>query len=245
MVKAGRVPEHVAIIMDGNGRWARQRGLPRLAGHRAGVEAVKRTVEAAGKAGIRYLTLFAFSTENWKRPAREVKGLMKLLVHYAANELETLRSNNIRVRVIGDIYSLPEEVQEAVKKCERATKDNTGLTVILALNYGGKWDIVHACKKLCEKVARAEIRPEDVDEELLSKELATVGIPDPDLVIRTSGEKRISNFLLWQCAYSELWYTDVLWPDFGSKEMAQALMEFGRRHRRYGGLEKTRGRTYS
>ncbi|MEW6244917.1 MAG: isoprenyl transferase [Bacillota bacterium] len=231
--------------MDGNGRWARQRGLPRLAGHRAGAEAVKRTVEAAGKAGIRYLTLFAFSTENWRRPAREVKGLMKLLVDYAANELETLRSNNIRLRVIGDTRPLPEEVQQAVEKCEAATEGNTGLTVILALNYGGRWDIVRACRKLCEKVARVEIKPEDVDEELLSKELATVGVPDPDLVIRTSGEKRISNFLLWQCAYSELWYTDVLWPDFGRSEIEQALRDFGRRHRRYGGLGKTRGRNNS
>ena len=227
-----RLPAHVAIIMDGNGRWAKKRGLPRSAGHRAGVERVRTIIQVSSDIGIRYLTLFAFSTENWKRPTDEVDTLMSLLVEYLVKELPELHAKNARIRTLGDIPALPEELQKEIARAVETTKDNTGLTVNMAINYGARQELVEAVRR-----ALADgLRPEDVDEEWISSALYTAGEPDPDLMIRTSGEARISNFMLYQLAYSEIYLTDTYWPDFDEAEYAKALADYAGRSRRFGGL---------
>ncbi|MBL8675717.1 MAG: isoprenyl transferase [Rhodospirillales bacterium] len=228
------VPKHVAIIMDGNGRWAKARGLPRTAGHRRGVETVRDTVRAAGELGIAYLTLFGFSTENWKRPADEVGYLMGLLRHYLRNELDSLAGEGARLRVVGDRAGLATDIVDLIATAEERTRGNVRINVTIALNYGGRADIAQAARALAEMARRGEIDPAGIDETALSTRLLTNGIPDPDILIRTSGEQRISNFLLWQSAYAELVFTDTLWPDFGKADLEAAIAEFRGRERRYG-----------
>jgi undecaprenyl diphosphate synthase len=227
-----RRPRHVAVIMDGNGRWARKRRLPRIAGHRAGIVSVREIVESCAHLDVESLTVYAFSKENWKRPKAEVDFLMDLLREYVRKELEELRLNNVRVQAIGRIQDLPKMVQEELARTVAATRDNTGLVFNLALSYGGRAEIVDACRSLI----RAGVAPETLTEEIFAAHLYTAGLPDPDLVIRTGGEMRLSNFLLWQIAYAELVVTDVLWPDFRKRDFFQALLEFQRRERRFGGL---------
>ena len=229
------VPRHVAIIMDGNGRWAKARGLPRVAGHRRGADAVRRIVRSAGELGVPMLTLFAFSTENWRRPADEVSDLMGLLRHYLKNELEELSRNGARLRVIGSRSGLAGDIVSDIAEAERTTAGNRRIDVNICLNYGARDEIVGAARSLARRVAAGELKPEQIDEASFEAELLTGGLPDPDLLIRTSGEQRISNFLLWQCAYTELVFVDTLWPDFGKKHLDQAIAEFRRRERRYGG----------
>jgi undecaprenyl diphosphate synthase len=228
------LPRHVAIIMDGNGRWAKARGLPRLAGHRRGAEAVRRTVTAAGELGIPYLTLFGFSSENWKRPLAEVDDLMGLLRHYLRGEIAELHRNGVRLRVIGDRGRLASDIVTLIANAEALTRDNTGVNLTIALSYGGRDEIITAVRALIAKAAAGELSPEAIDEAVISGHLFTADIPDPDLLIRTSGEQRISNFLLWQCAYSELVFTKTLWPDFGPADLEQAIADYGGRERRYG-----------
>jgi len=235
-VEAGKVPRHVAIIMDGNGRWARRRNLPREAGHRAGGEALRRTVEACRDLGIEILTVYAFSTENWKRPRAEVRALMNLIVEYVRKERQALIDNNVRVIAIGDIRGLPEATRREIEGVVEATRANTGPILCLAVNYGGRREIVEAARSLARKASRGEISPDDIDEETFARELMTHDLPDPDLLIRPSGEMRVSNFLLWQMAYTELWFTPVLWPDFGPEELRQAVESYQARDRRYGGV---------
>ncbi len=235
-VKAGPIPAHVAIIMDGNGRWARERGLPRVAGHREGVEATRAVVRAARELGIRYLTLYAFSSENWNRPVDEVSTLMSLLERAIDQELPELVADNVRLRVIGRPNNLPSRVKQGIDRAVVATAGNTGMTLVMAFNYGGRAELVDACRALARQVQRAEITPEEIDEARIGRALYTDGIPDPDLLIRTSGEMRISNFLLWQIAYTELWVTPALWPDFGPREFYLAVADFQRRERRFGGV---------
>jgi undecaprenyl diphosphate synthase len=230
------VPRHVAIIMDGNGRWAKARGLPRTAGHRRGVETVREVVRGAGELGIAYLTLFGFSTENWKRPAAEVDFLMGLLRHYMRSELETLAKEGARLRVIGDRDGLPRDIAVMIGEAEARTRANARINVTIALNYGGRADIVRAAQRLAERAAAGELAPDTIDETALTRELLTAEIPDPDLLIRTSGEQRISNFLLWQSAYAEMLFVDTLWPDFGKAQLAAAVAEYSRRERRYGAV---------
>ncbi|OJX81327.1 isoprenyl transferase [Magnetospirillum sp. 64-120] len=227
-------PVHVAIIMDGNGRWAKARGLPRTAGHKRGAEAVRRTVEAAREMGVSYLTLYAFSSENWKRPAGEVTDLMGLLRLYLRNEVSNLHKNGIRLRVIGDRTRLSADINALIDESEAKTAANTALTLVLALSYGGRQEIVCAARRLAEQVAAGKISPDDIDEAAFGANLFTADIPDPDLLIRTSGEQRISNFLLWQAAYAEFVFTDVLWPDFGREHLEEAVRAFHGRERRYG-----------
>lgn len=235
-IEPAPVPRHVAIIMDGNGRWAKARGLPRTAGHRRGVETVREVVRGAGELGIAYLTLFGFSTENWKRPADEVDFLMGLLRHYMRSELETLAKEGARLRVIGDRDGMPKDIAEMIGEAERRTRANARVNVTIALNYGGRADIVLAARRLAERAASGQLAPEAIDESAISAELLTSDIPDPDLLIRTSGEQRISNFLLWQCAYAEMLFVDTLWPDFGKAQLAAAVAEYSRRERRYGAV---------
>jgi len=227
-------PKHVAIIMDGNGRWAKQRGLPRVAGHREGAEAVRRAIRFAGERGVTVLTLFGFSSENWRRPEEEVSDLMGLLRRYLKSEIADLHSRNIRFRVIGERKRLASDIQNLIDDAERMTRDNSDLTLCLALSYGGRAEIADAVRRIAQSVKLGLIEPDGVDESLVENYLWSAGIPDPDLVIRTSGEKRISNFLLWQCAYTEFYFSDVLWPDFGEAEFADALRDFARRERRFG-----------
>lgn len=227
-------PCHVAIIMDGNGRWAKARAMPRTFGHRHGADAVRRTVEAAAQRGIEYLTLYAFSSENWSRPATEINDLMGLLRRYIRQELVEIHANNIRVLFIGDRGRLAPDIRELMQNAERQTIDNTGMTLILALNYGSKDEIVAAVRNLAEDVAAGQLMPEDVNADMFSTYLQTSSIPDPDLVIRTSGEQRLSNFLLWQAAYSELIFVDTLWPDFGSQHLDRAIADYRGRERRFG-----------
>jgi len=231
---AAPAPVHVAIIMDGNGRWAKQRNLPRTAGHKHGAEAVRRTVRAAGELGITYLTLFGFSSENWSRPQREIEDLMGLLRVYLRAETAELHKNNVRIRIIGDRRRLARDIVQLIEQAENTTSGNTGLTAVLALSYGGRQDITLAAQALAREAMTGRIDPEDIDEEAFSGHLATAGIPDPDLLIRTSGEKRISNFLIWQLAYTEFVFQDVLWPDFDERCLAEAVEEFRQRDRRYG-----------
>ncbi len=225
---------HVAIIMDGNGRWAKARGKPRTAGHKAGIDAVRRCLEAAGEQGLGYLTLYSFSSENWSRPEAEVGELMKLLRFYLRSELASLHKEKIRIRVIGDRKKLPSDIVEQIARAEELTKENDKLVLTLALNYGGRQEITAAARALAAAVERGLLKADAIDEHVFQSFLFTGGIPDPDLVIRTSGEKRISNFLLWQSAYAEYVFLDVLWPDFTARHLADALEEFSRRDRRYG-----------
>jgi undecaprenyl diphosphate synthase len=228
------LPRHIAIIMDGNGRWAQARGLPRIAGHRQGAEAVRRTVRAAGELAIPYLTLFGFSSENWKRPLEEIDDLMGLLRHYLRGEIAELHRNGVRLRVIGDLTRLAPDIVTLIANAETLTHDNSGLDLTIALSYGGRAEIAAAVRTLATKSAEGSLSPNTIDEAVISDHLFTAGIPDPDLLIRTSGEQRISNFLLWQCAYSELVFTKTLWPDFGPADLEQAIADFGGRERRYG-----------
>jgi len=228
------LPRHIAIIMDGNGRWAQARGLPRIAGHRQGAEAVRRTVRAAAELGIPYLTLFGFSSENWKRPLEEVDDLMGLLRHYLRGEIAELHKNGVRLRVIGDIARLAPDIVTLIANAENLTRENTGVILTIALSYGGRAEIVAAVRALARKCVEGRLAPAAIDEAVISEHLFTADIPDPDLLIRTSGEQRISNFLLWQCAYSELVFTKTLWPDFNRADLEQAIADFGCRERRYG-----------
>ncbi len=230
------VPTHVAIIMDGNGRWAKARHLPRVEGHRNGVESVRTVVRAAGEAGIKYLTLYAFSVENWNRPKDEVDTLMKYLARFLKAEIGELNRNNVRLEVIGQIYRLPEFVQEQLKKTQAALEQNKGLTLILALSYGGRTELVEAVRSIATKVKDGRIEPAEINEEVISQHLYTRHWPDPDLLIRTSGEMRVSNFLLWQISYAELVVTPTLWPDFRKPQFFDALEEYTRRDRRFGGV---------
>ena len=231
------LPHHVAIIMDGNGRWARARGLPRVMGHRAGIKSVRAVVEAARETGIGVLTLYAFSVENWKRPPTEVSTLMRLLNEYLRRELENLMKNEIRLNVLGDFEGLPASVQGSLRRVMESTRGNRRMLLNLALNYGGRAEILQAVRQVAAQVKAGKLRPAALDEEAFSRFLYTGGMPDPDLLIRTSGEQRISNFLLWQISYAELYITPKLWPDFGKEDFAQALAEFQRRERRFGASE--------
>jgi undecaprenyl diphosphate synthase len=229
-----RLPRHIAIIMDGNGRWAKRRHLPRIAGHRAGISAVRQAVEACARLGVPYLTLYAFSIENWKRPHTEIKLLMGLLREYLKKEIGELNRQNIRLEVIGRIQELPKPVLQDLQNALDRTRQNTGLRLVLALNYGGRAELVDAVQELIAQAKRNGSIT--VDEALVSEHLYTSGLPDPDLLIRTSGEMRLSNFLLWQVAYAELWVTETLWPDFTQKDLFRAIIDFQKRERRYGGL---------
>lgn len=233
-----RVPEHIAVIMDGNGRWAKKRALNRLRGHKAGIEAVRETIRCASDAGVRYLTVYAFSTENWKRPDDEVVGLMNLFAKTMLAEVDGLDEENVRVRTIGDLSLLPEDTRAAFGRAWDQTRGNTGMTLNVAVNYGSREEIMRAVRAVADAAVAAAGRGEalDVTSELFERGLYTAGIPDPDLVIRTSGEHRISNFLLWQVAYAEFYVTDVLWPDFDRYELLRALLDFQHRDRRFGGV---------
>ena len=234
LLENGEIPEHIAIIMDGNGRWAKRRGLPRIAGHREGVNSVRDIVEACGQLGVKYLTLYAFSTENWKRPKDEVSMLMRLLLKALRDERDRLHQNEVRLRAIGDIATLPQDVQDELLDAIEMMRHNSGLTLILALSYSGRWDLVNAIKRLHEEINKGKVQKEDISEQLISSYLSTRDFPDPDLLIRTSGEFRISNFLLWQLAYSEFVITDDFWPSFRRKHLYSAIADFQKRERRFG-----------
>ncbi|MEW8028652.1 MAG: isoprenyl transferase [Candidatus Thiodiazotropha sp.] len=229
-----RLPRHIAIIMDGNGRWAKKRGLPRYAGHPAGVEAVRGVVEVCVELKIPVLTLFAFSSENWQRPQKEVNLIMDLFLRSLKKEIRRLDRNQVKLKVIGDRSAFADNLQQQIEEAERQTASNQGLLLQVAANYGGRWDITQAAKRLVEQVQRGEISPDQIDEECFSQNLCSADLPEPDLFIRTGGEQRISNFLLWQCAYTELYFTDLLWPDFNRKALEEALHDFSRRQRRFG-----------
>jgi undecaprenyl diphosphate synthase len=233
-IALNRLPKHIAIIMDGNGRWAQLHGMARVFGHQSGVESVREVTEAAAEIGIEYLTLYAFSTENWNRPNDEVNALMALLVKTIQAELPTLNKNNIRLQCIGDIESLPEATRLELLDAMQQTAHNSRMTLILALSYSAKWEIVQAVKNISEKVSKGILHPDAIDETLIANELATKGIPDPELMIRTGGETRISNFLLWQIAYAELSFTKVFWPDFRKNDLYEAIIDFQQRQRRFG-----------
>ncbi len=232
----GSLPQHVAIIMDGNGRWAKQRGLPRVEGHRNGVESVRTAVRTAGEVGVKYLTLYAFSVENWNRPKDEVDTLMKFLARFLKNEIGELNRNNVRLEVIGQIWRLPEFVQAQLAKTQAALAKNNGLTLVLALSYGGRTELVEATRAIAAKTKSGDLDPAEINERLFSEHLYTRHFPDPDLLIRTSGEMRVSNFLLWQISYAEFVVTPVLWPDFRRAQFFEALEEYARRSRRFGAL---------
>lgn len=230
------IPKHIAIIMDGNGRWAKKRKLPRTVGHKAGVETIRRVIKEAHILGIKFLTLYAFSTENWKRPDDEVSALMKLLVEYLRSELSELNRNGVVIKILGDITKLPIDAQKEVLNAIEITKNNTGVVLNIAFNYGGRDEIIRAVKLISKEVEDGNISISDINEGLLEKYLYTSNIPDPDLIIRPSGEQRISNFLLWQCAYSEFWYSNVCWPDFKEEHLRKAIYDYQHRDRRYGGV---------
>lgn len=234
LLASGEIPAHVAIIMDGNGRWAQRRGLPRIAGHREGVNSVRDIVEACGQLGVKYLTLYAFSTENWKRPEDEVSLLMRLLLKALRDEKDRLHQNEVQLKTIGELHKLPDDVQGELLDGIETMKRNTGLTLVLALSYSGRWDITGAFRKIYDDIRSGALNKEDITEELISSCLSTKDFPDPDLLIRTSGEMRVSNFLLWQIAYSELCISQQFWPAFRRKELYEAIAEFQRRERRYG-----------
>ena len=233
-IQSDRMPRHVAIIMDGNGRWAKRQGLARMFGHRQGVETVHRITEAAAELGISYMTLYAFSTENWNRPKEEVDALMSLLVDTIAKETPTLMKNNIRLQTIGDLSRLPQATRDNFLSCIVETSGNTGLTLVIALSYSARWELIRATQQIAAKVKDGEMLIEDINEEVIGAYLTTSDMPDPDLLIRTSGELRISNFLLWQLAYSELYFTDCLWPDFTTEEFYRAILDYQHRERRFG-----------
>lgn len=232
------IPQHVAIILDGNGRWAKQKHMPRTFGHRAGAKTLETICEDAWELGVKYLTVYAFSTENWKRSVEEVSAIMSILRNYLETSIARANKNNMRVRVIGERHRLDPDIQVAITNLEEATKDNTGLQFNIALNYGGRDDIVRAMQKAACLVAEGKLSPEDITEEYISNHLDTAGIPDPDLLIRTSGEIRISNFMPWQVSYSEFYFTDTLWPDFNKEELAKALSWYQTRDRRFGGVKQ-------
>jgi len=231
-----KLPKHVAIIMDGNGRWADRRNLPRIEGHKAGVESVREVVELCGELKIQVLTLYAFSTENWKRPPFEVNALMRLLIDQLSEQTPDLNSKNVKINVIGDISRLPKRVINEIRNSVDVTKENTGLILNLALSYGGRQEIIKATRAIADDVKKGILNPDDIDEKVFAKYLYTSDLPDPDIIIRTSGELRISNFLLWQCAYSEIYITEVLWPDFRKKDFLLALISYQNRKRRFGGI---------
>lgn len=228
------IPNHIAVIMDGNGRWAQKKGAMRIFGHKNAITAVRESIEGAAELGVKYITLYAFSTENWSRPKEEVNALMEILVQAITDEIPTMMKNNIRLATIGDIPSLPEKCQTHLKEGVEKTTNNSGLTVVLALSYSGRWDIAEAIKKIVRKVGQNEITEKDISPALISSHLSSASIPDPELLIRTSGELRISNFMLWQLAYTELYFTDVLWPDFRKKHLHEAILDYQKRERRFG-----------
>lgn len=228
------LPQHVVIIMDGNGRWAKSRNLPRIAGHRAGVNALKGIVRVTAQKGIRALTVYAFSSENWKRPGTEVSLLMELFMTSLQKSLDDLNRNGVRLRFIGDISAFPQKLQALIRNSEKATEENTALELNVAINYGGRWDITHTFRILAEKITSGEIRVEDINESLIDAHVCLADLPEPDLFIRTGGEQRISNYLLWQLAYTELYFTDCLWPDFNPEEFEKALAWYASRERRFG-----------
>jgi undecaprenyl diphosphate synthase len=236
-IKKLPLPRHLAIIMDGNGRWAKTKGLPRTVGHRAGAETLRTIVETCVELGLNYLTVYAFSTENWKRPAEEVNALMELLVEYIDQELHELKQNGIKIKTIGNISQLPSVAKTRVKKAEKETEHNQKLFLQIALNYGGRKEILDAVNSITNEVAAERISAGTIDVSLFEKHLYTVGVPDPDLLIRTAGELRLSNFLLWQSAYTEFWFTDVFWPDFTAQHLYQAIYDYQYRQRRFGGLK--------
>jgi len=233
-VDLGNLPKHIAVIMDGNGRWAKRRGGLRIFGHQNAIAAVRDTVEAAAELGVEYLTLYAFSTENWSRPAEEVSALMTLLVSTIRKETATLNKNNIRLQTIGNTNSLPKACQRELMEAIELTKDNSRMTLVLALSYSGRWDITQAMQRIASEVGQGRITIEDIDQSTIAGYLSTAGMPDPELLIRTSGEQRISNFLLWQLAYTELYITELLWPDFRKKHLYEAIIAFQNRERRFG-----------
>jgi len=235
-VNFARLPRHIAIIMDGNGRWARRRRLPRIAGHRAGAQAVRDTVETSSRLGLKALTLYAFSTENWKRPQTEIDTLMGLLREYLRKELAEIHRNNIRLQILGRYEQLPFEVQQDLEDALRQTAGNTGMVLNVALNYSARTEIVDAFNSILKTLRQNGAREPEVTEQTISDHLSTRGLPDPDLLIRTSGEMRVSNFLLWQIAYAEIWVTDTCWPDFTRRHLLQAILDFQKRERRYGGV---------
>ncbi len=232
------IPNHVAIIMDGNGRWAKQRNLPRTVGHKEGVKATQEVIKASGEAGVRYLTLFAFSSENWNRPKTEVSALMDLFMRSLENEVQNLAENGVRLKFLGEIDVFPKNLFEQIQRSEKLTADNDKLFLNIAVNYGGKWDILNATKKLIQEVQSEELTLLDINEEMLERKLATQTMPAPDLFIRTGGEQRISNFLLWQLAYTELYFSEVLWPDFSADELNKAFSSYRQRQRRFGKTEE-------
>lgn len=233
-----KIPKHIAIIMDGNGRWAQARKLPRVMGHKAGVETVRTVVKKCNSLGVKYLTLYMFSTENWKRPKDEINSLMKLLAQYLKSEFDELNSNNVVINHIGDISKLPEICQKELIDAYEKTKDNTGLVLTLAINYGGRDEIIYAVKRLYKDISEKGMNIDDIDKDLFNNYLYTAEMPDPDIIIRPSGEQRLSNFLLWQCAYSEFWYSDINWPDFTEKDLEMAIYDYQHRDRRFGGIKK-------
>ena len=231
------VPAHIAIIMDGNGRWAKEKGMVRLKGHQAGMESLREIVRACSDKGVKVLTVYAFSTENWKRPIEEVSGIFSLLVRYVAKELKELNENNVQIRMLGDIDPLPADAKKAAQKAVDSTKDNTGLIFCIAINYGGRAEIVRAARLLAKQAAEGQLDPPSIDEASFASQLYTADLPDPDLIIRTGGEMRLSNFLTWQSAYSELYVTDTYWPDFTPDKLQEAIDAFNGRDRRYGGIK--------
>lgn len=236
-VHPGKIPVHVAVIMDGNGRWAQERGFPRVFGHRNGAAAVRTAIETCGHIGVEVLTLYSFSSENWARPSEEITALMALCIDYCQGEQEALHQHNVRVRVIGRREGMPAEVIGALETLEQATENCTGLTLCLAINYGARDEIVDAVRDIAERVLRGELAPEDIDAGTVSSSLYTAGLPDPDLLIRTGGDLRVSNYLLWQISYSELYVTDTYWPDFGEDAWLEAIRAYAARKRRFGGLD--------
>lgn len=237
-IQKDKLPEHVAIIMDGNGRWAKKLGNIRLFGHNAGVKSVREVTEASAELGIKYLTLYAFSTENWNRPKEEVDGLMELLVDNIIKETPTFHKNNIRFTTIGDNSLLPERALKKLEECIADTSSNTGMTLVLALSYSSRWEITDAVRRVARKVQSGELKIEDINDQVVSDNLTTAGIPDPELLIRTSGELRLSNYLLWQLAYTELYFTDTLWPDFREESLYEAIIDFQKRERRFGKISE-------
>jgi len=237
-IDQSRLPAHVAVIMDGNGRWAKSLGKPRVFGHKNGVQAVRETTEAAAEIGIKYLTLYAFSTENWNRPRLEVNALMTLLVDTLRKEISTLNENDIRLQAIGDLSYLPRKTYDSLMQGIENTSNNQRMTLTLALNYSSRWELTDAMKQVAHKVSTGGLKPEDVDEHVINSHLATAGMPDPELLIRTSGELRISNFLLWQIAYAELYFTDKFWPEFTKEEFKKAIIDYQKRERRFGKISE-------
>lgn len=230
------IPEHIGIIMDGNGRWAQRRGLPRSAGHAAGAKTLDKITRSAEKLGIKYVTVYAFSTENWKRPKAEVDALMKLMIDYLDDYKRVLGGDNIRIRIIGRREELSDEINKKIDIVEEATKENDKITLVIALNYGGREEIVSAARKIAEDIKNGKISPDDIDEKMISDNIYTSFMPDPDFIIRPSGELRLSNFLLWQSAYTEFWFSDICWPDFTEADLHRAVIDFQNRNRRFGGV---------